>query len=96
MLKETHPILGTRHIQRAIVFYTQQLGFKLAFRDKADPPNHVGFRRDAVELHMQFQFEQERMDVGWEILSVLAPVVCVSLLGLIVLYALSRAPRRPR
>jgi hypothetical protein len=34
--------------------------------------------------------------VGWEILSVLAPVVCVSLLGLIVLYALSRAPRRPR
>jgi hypothetical protein len=38
----------------------------------------------------------ERMDVGWEILSVLAPVVCVSLFGLIVLYALSRAPRRPQ
>ena len=37
-----------------------------------------------------------RMDVGWEILSVLTPVVCVSLLGLIVLYALSRAPRRPQ
>jgi hypothetical protein len=36
------------------------------------------------------------MDVGWEILSVLAPVVCVALLGLIVLYALSRAPRRPQ
>jgi hypothetical protein len=36
------------------------------------------------------------MDVGWEIFSVLAPVVCVSLLGLIVLYALSRAPRRPQ
>jgi hypothetical protein len=31
------------------------------------------------------------MDVGWEILSVLTPVICVSLLGLIVLYALSRA-----
>lgn len=38
---------------------TQQLGFKLAFGDKADPPNYVGFRRDAVELHMQFQFEHE-------------------------------------
>src|SRR5262249_43624497 len=56
MFKETHPILGTRDIQRAIEFYTQQLGFKLAFGDKVDPPNYVGFRRDAVELHMQFQF----------------------------------------
>ncbi len=46
MFKETHPILGTRDIQRAIAFYTQQLGFKLAFGDKADPPNYVGFRRD--------------------------------------------------
>jgi hypothetical protein len=35
------------------------LDFKLAFGDKADPPNYVGFRRDAVELHMQFQFEHE-------------------------------------
>ena len=59
MFKETHPILGTRDIQRAIEFYTQQLGFQLAFRDKTDPPNYVGFRRDAVELHMQFQFEHE-------------------------------------
>jgi len=30
MFKETHPILGTRDIQRAIAFYTQQLGFKLS------------------------------------------------------------------
>jgi len=59
MFKETHPILGTRDIQRAIEFYTRQLGFQLAFRDKTDPPNYVGFRRDAVELHMQFQFEHE-------------------------------------
>ena len=59
MFKETHPILGTRGIQRAIAFYTQQLGFTLAFGDKADPPNYVGFRRDGVELHMQFQFEHE-------------------------------------
>jgi catechol 2,3-dioxygenase-like lactoylglutathione lyase family enzyme len=31
MFKETHPILGTRDIQRAIEFYTQQLGFKLDY-----------------------------------------------------------------
>ena len=59
MFKKIHPILGTRDIQRAIEFYAQKLGFQLAFRDETDPPNYVGFRRDAVELHMQFQFEYE-------------------------------------
>jgi len=59
MFKETHPIVGTRDIQRAIEFYTTQLGFDLAFRDSADTPNYVVFRRDAVVLHMQFQFEHE-------------------------------------
>jgi catechol 2,3-dioxygenase-like lactoylglutathione lyase family enzyme len=59
MFKETHPIVGTRNIKRAIDFYTLQLGFKLTFRDKADPPNYVDSRRDAVELHMQFQFDYE-------------------------------------
>ena len=59
MFKATRPILGTRDIQRAITFYTELLGFKLAFGDKADSPNYVGFARDSVELHMQFQFEHE-------------------------------------
>ncbi len=59
MFRETHPILGTRDVQRAIAFYTGKLGFTLAFRDNADAPNYVGFRRDAVELHMQFQFAHE-------------------------------------
>ena len=60
MFKATHPILGTRDIMRAIGFYTRQLGFTLAFRDSPnDPPNYVGYRRDAVELHMQFQYEHE-------------------------------------
>lgn len=59
MFKQTHPILGTRNIRRAIDFYVHRLGFQLAFGDQADPPNYVGFRRDAVELHMQFQFEHE-------------------------------------
>jgi len=59
MFRETHPIIGTRDIQRAIAFYTQKLGFDLAFQDSAQAPNYVGFRRDAVELHMQFQYEHE-------------------------------------
>jgi catechol 2,3-dioxygenase-like lactoylglutathione lyase family enzyme len=61
MFKETHPIIGTRDILRAIDFYTKQLGFKLAFGggNKDEPPNYVGFRRDTVEVHMQFQYEHE-------------------------------------
>ena len=59
MFEETHPIIGTRDIQRAIEFYTQQLGFNLAFKDNVDSPNYIGFRRDAVELHMQFQYDHE-------------------------------------
>ena len=59
MFRETHPILGTRDLLRAIGFYTQKLGFKVAFGDDGDPEGYVGFRRDAVELHMQFQFEHE-------------------------------------
>ena len=47
--------LASRKYARII----QKLGFNLAFRDNADSPNYVGFRRDAVELHMQFQFEHE-------------------------------------
>ena len=59
MFNMTQPIIGTRDISRAIEFYTQRLGFQLAFGDKNEPPNYVGFRRDAVEVHMQFQFEHE-------------------------------------
>jgi hypothetical protein len=40
-------------------FYIQKLGFTLAFGDNADPLNYVGVRRDAVVLHIQFQFEHE-------------------------------------
>jgi len=56
---QVQPILGTRDIESAIAFYTQRLGFTLAFRDGSTPTNYVGFRRDQVELHMQFQYEHE-------------------------------------
>jgi len=59
MFRKTHPIIGSRDLKRAIEFYVQRLGFQLAFQDSADAPNYVGFRRDEVELHMQFQYEHE-------------------------------------
>ena len=68
MFKEVNPIIGTRDIQSAIAFYTQQLGFHLYFRDNADAPNYVVFRRDAVSLHMQFQFEHEMTSIRLRLL----------------------------
>jgi catechol 2,3-dioxygenase-like lactoylglutathione lyase family enzyme len=64
MFKETHPIMGTRDMRRAIAFYTEKLGFELAFgaeggEPDAEHPNYVGYRRDVVDIHMQFQYPHE-------------------------------------
>jgi len=63
MFRRTYPIIGTRDIKRAIDFYTQRLGFQLAFQDNTDTPNYVGFCRDQVEIHMQFQYEHEMSNI---------------------------------
>jgi catechol 2,3-dioxygenase-like lactoylglutathione lyase family enzyme len=59
MFRAVHPIIGSRDVDRSIEFYTGQLGFKIAFRDRPIDTNYLGFRRGSVEVHMQFQFEYE-------------------------------------
>src|SRR4051812_35667842 len=59
VFRQVQPILGTRDVETAIRFYVDRLGFTLAFRDGSVPTNYLGLRRDAVELHMQFQYEHE-------------------------------------
>jgi catechol 2,3-dioxygenase-like lactoylglutathione lyase family enzyme len=45
MFKETHPIIGTRDVRRAMAFYTQQLGFKVASaRATKKPTPNIGAR----------------------------------------------------
>jgi len=56
MLLQVQPILGTRDFARGVAFYTELLGFNLLFSHNS---NYAGFRRDHVELHMQFQYEHE-------------------------------------
>ena len=56
---QVQPILGTRDVARAVRFYVDQLGFTLAFGEPTNEGNYVGLRRDKVELHMQFQYEDE-------------------------------------
>ena len=64
MFKEAHPILGTRDIQRALAFYTQRLDSSWPLETKLIHRTTSGFRRDAGELHMQFQFEHEMGTMG--------------------------------
>lgn len=59
MFQAVHPIIGTRDIEKALAFYSDRLGFTIAFRDGYTPTNYAGIKRDAVELHMQFQYEHE-------------------------------------
>lgn len=53
--RAVHPILPAPNVEEALRYYMDKLGFQLAFRDPSDPDNYVGIRRDAVELHIQWQ-----------------------------------------
>jgi catechol 2,3-dioxygenase-like lactoylglutathione lyase family enzyme len=57
------PILDVRHIEEAISFYVDRLGFDVDFRYEKDPENYAGVRRDDVRLHMHRQGE-EHFDNG--------------------------------
>lgn len=49
------PILDVRHIEEAILFYVDRLGFEVDFRYEKDPEKYAGVRRDDVRLHMRRQ-----------------------------------------
>lgn len=57
------PILDVTHIEEALSFYVERLGFEVDFRYENDPENYAGVRRDGVRLHMQRQ-EPEHFQNG--------------------------------
>ena len=57
------PILDVRHIEEAISFYVDRLGFDVDFRYEKDPENYAGVRRGDVRLHMHRQ-EEEHLHNG--------------------------------
>src|SRR5437879_3664474 len=53
-------VLPVRVMSESLRFYTQQLGFRVGFGDVSQSePNYIGLRRDDVEIHLQFQFEED-------------------------------------
>jgi len=59
IFRQVQPIIGTCDIERAIGFYVDRLGFALKFKTGTAPAYYLGFLRDGVELHMQFQYPHE-------------------------------------
>ena len=55
--RAVYPVLAVRDVSRAIGFYVDRLGFRLAFRDDPSSPRYAGIQRDAVELHLQWHDE---------------------------------------
>ena len=53
------PVLPARDVSEAVRFYAGRLGFEVVFQDSPDRPLYAGIRRDAVELHLQFQFQAD-------------------------------------
>ena len=61
------PVLPVRDLGAAVTFYTERLGFTFAFGDRVGAPlldgrgapGYAGVRRDGVELHLQWQDDEE-------------------------------------
>jgi len=58
VLSAVHPVLMSRDVAASIRFY-ERLGFRLAFLDDPVAPRYAGVRRDAVELHLQWQGNEQ-------------------------------------
>ena len=56
------PILDVRHIEDALSYYVDRLGFQVDFRYEKHPDNYAGVKRDDVRLHMQWQSAAEFED----------------------------------
>jgi catechol 2,3-dioxygenase-like lactoylglutathione lyase family enzyme len=55
--KQVHPVIPARDVTGAIKYYTEKLGFSLAFQDSDSNPRYAGVSRDGVELHIQWHDE---------------------------------------
>src|SRR5882724_907756 len=55
--KEVNPVLPSHDVEKSLRYYVERLGFRLAFG--APSNNYVGVRRDGVELHLQWQRDED-------------------------------------
>jgi catechol 2,3-dioxygenase-like lactoylglutathione lyase family enzyme len=53
-LEGVHPVLMSKDVAASVQFYTR-LGFDLLFLDNSSEPRYAVMRREAAELHFQWQ-----------------------------------------
>lgn len=58
-LKQIHPVLPVKDVTKAVGFYIEKLGFKLAFTDTTSDKGYAGITRDEIEIHLQWHDEKE-------------------------------------
>jgi len=59
IMHQIHPILPVQNVLAALFFYTQKLGFEIAFADDPKDPKYAGVKRDHIEIHLQWYDEKE-------------------------------------
>ncbi len=58
-MHQIHPVLPVQNVLAALFFYTQKLGFEIAFVDDPKDPKYAGVKRDHIEIHLQWYDEKE-------------------------------------
>mgnify|MGYP000297763630 CR=1 FL=1 len=58
-LYQIHPVLPVQNVLAALFYYTQRLGFTIAFADDPKNPTYAGIKRDHIEIHLQWHDAKE-------------------------------------
>ena len=58
-LQEIHPVLPVKDVVKALHFYVEKLGFKIAFADDDVKPFYASVKRDNIEIHLQWHDAKE-------------------------------------
>jgi catechol 2,3-dioxygenase-like lactoylglutathione lyase family enzyme len=53
------PVLDVHHVEEALRYYVDRLGFQVDFRYEKDPGSYAGVKRDDVHLHMHYQSPEQ-------------------------------------
>ncbi len=53
-LKQIHPVLPVKNVEKAVGYYVEKLHFKLSFIDTTDVNGYAGVVRDGIEIHLQW------------------------------------------
>lgn len=58
-IKEIHPVLPVKNVFESLLYYTDKLGFNVAFADEEKNPTYAGIIKDGIEIHLQWHDASE-------------------------------------